>query len=339
MRWWRFNSYEIRDGYVRPRAGARLESYDPADDAEVGVGHGPYQSLVKLYDDLVDGSQMSEDHDDISKEGAEAVVEWCSQHGLLGVLPHRVYSVVLAPRWAKNESRRGWVATQREYDRSEDDAAAFREKLHEYTTSNTENHSPEGDTLSAAERRRLGVREPSIVLYEPRWRVWRHEKLDDTWGFFFPEVRDVFDHEYPCPLTPDFWGLYAEPLEEFLRAASAVWESVSFLTGKPSEMLTLMALNALRPLVQPTGLILEGPREHGFRRVWASPSLVGWYGLRIAEDLAEHAIARRCLVCNAPFLSPAYQARYCSERCRKRSNMRAYRAGLKKKLQKKTRRR
>ncbi len=29
--WWRFSEYELRDGYLRPAQGAKLESYSPWD--------------------------------------------------------------------------------------------------------------------------------------------------------------------------------------------------------------------------------------------------------------------------------------------------------------------
>ena len=341
MRWWRFDAYEVCDGYVRPRRGARLEQYDPADNAEHGgAADRAYQSLLKLYDDLADAGRLSEhDAEDVTEEGKKVIARWCKRHGLIGILPHRVFTVALAPRWTRKTARVGWEVEQREYIRAADEAVAFSSKDHRSPIGGrSTDFGPEGTPLSPRERQHWRTRRPGVVLYDPhpQRRAWTHERLGETWATFFPDVAssDVETYQYPCPLTDEFWRQYAEPVDEFLRSVSAVWEVFSFLTGAPNEMSMLQALDELRPLVQPAGAVLLLPRPDTFRRVWTSPSLLGWFALCITEDLAEHARARRCRVCKTPFLSSAYQARYCSPRCRKTANMRAYRKGLRKKSRK-----
>src|ERR1051326_5043081 len=53
--WWRFDTYEVRDGYVRPSPGVRFQAYDPWApywDGRSGRGGGagmtPYASLLEL---------------------------------------------------------------------------------------------------------------------------------------------------------------------------------------------------------------------------------------------------------------------------------------------------
>ncbi len=67
---------------------------------------------------------------------------------------------------------------------------------------------------------------------------WVKEGLPTTWGRFFPDVpeaeRDTYP--YPAPCGPEFWRLYAEPVEDFLRAAATLYEILDGLrtqaTGK-----------------------------------------------------------------------------------------------------------
>ena len=106
--WWRFDSYEIRDGCIRPTEGAKLEWYDPwpAFDGtrKLKVGQTPqavqpgYQSLMKL----VHGLEYLPGHkhypDCLTKKSQELILEWCQQHGLLGVLLSRWESISVAPQ-------------------------------------------------------------------------------------------------------------------------------------------------------------------------------------------------------------------------------------------------
>src|SRR5436309_15516789 len=90
--WWRFDHSELRDGYVRPSSGARLQSYDPwATYWEVrsgrgsGAGLAPYESLlglawiarVRLTD--FDGRRA------LDPATERALLDWCSQWGLVGL--------------------------------------------------------------------------------------------------------------------------------------------------------------------------------------------------------------------------------------------------------------
>src|SRR5918912_966861 len=54
--WWRFEDYELRDGYIRPAPGAKLERYDPWADYRARQGkrelQPPYKSLLGLLDSI-----------------------------------------------------------------------------------------------------------------------------------------------------------------------------------------------------------------------------------------------------------------------------------------------
>src|SRR6266567_3009025 len=104
--WWRFSRYRLRTyragSFVEPAPGARLESYDPWRDYESSRQKGgppPYETLLDLVPRVVDlGSAVRK----APAEASNDLLEWCSHHGLLGVLPHRALGVRLAPRWARS---------------------------------------------------------------------------------------------------------------------------------------------------------------------------------------------------------------------------------------------
>src|SRR4051812_21030165 len=91
--WWRFGRYEVRDGYIRPAPQAQLDEYDPwAEYHAARRGRqekpAPYQSLLSLLDEITAA---------ISPRDERRIADWCNQYGLLGVLPHQVQLVSLAP--------------------------------------------------------------------------------------------------------------------------------------------------------------------------------------------------------------------------------------------------
>src|SRR6266540_6845331 len=94
--WWRFDRYELRDDYIRPAAGARLEEYDPWLPHNLlrggePDGEAPYASLPALLEALEvmpAGYGASQQPYALTTQGRERLLAWCGQHGLLGMLPH-----------------------------------------------------------------------------------------------------------------------------------------------------------------------------------------------------------------------------------------------------------
>lgn len=87
--WWRFEEYEAIEGtHIAPAEGAELIRYDPFEDhEELWMGRSqddepPYVKLARVNPQKVD-----------------EIVEWCTEFGLLGILPHRTLEVDLWPEW------------------------------------------------------------------------------------------------------------------------------------------------------------------------------------------------------------------------------------------------
>ena len=109
-------------------------------------------------------------------------------------------------------------------------------------------------------------------------------------------------------LNPDY--LRGERFIDFaLRTAEADRRLYSLLTG-----------------VQPA--VGEMTPDLRYRRAWRTKSLLASLAMMAYLDITDD---KRILVCDEdlrPFVSGAYQARYCSERCRRRAIKRAYRQRL-----------
>ena len=137
--WWRWTRYEIRDGYIRPAPGSRLESYDPRDiwlstrppaksSNQRRSGEPPYQSLLRLLGELeyrrpgdapldFKPAQVDLLLAPLTDESEAKLLEWCAQYGLLGILLHRTVQITLAPRTGLYQVQHtkigaGWSTTE-----------------------------------------------------------------------------------------------------------------------------------------------------------------------------------------------------------------------------------
>ncbi len=324
-RWWRFNRYELRDGCLRPARGARLSVYDPwklwLSTRPVGRRSGqrergptPYRELLEVLSrleyrkDLDDAPEFTPAEVDmlagpLTTDSEQAILKWCAKYGLLGILPHRVLQVVLAPQQgAQVQYIRigiGWMAIEREAG------------------------NPVTPFL------------PSRAIVQPLRGVGiTVEPLSRTWARFFPETaveqRNTF--AYPEPLTDSFWKVYAEPLQDFLSGARALRELLAAIRMQRTSRLRALhrALTGGLPivinsLVAPAGLGAPIGRRRDIGLNWVGSSLLASLTLMLLEDLSQGQ-ALQC-PCGQLFVSSAYQAHYCSRRCRWRFEQRRFRRG------------
>ena len=237
----------------------------------------------------------------LTDDSEKAIVNWCRRYGLLGVLPHRVSQVTLS---ALDGEQRQYVKIN----------IGWTEVIRDCRNS-----------VGAPGR-------PSVILQALRGSVLEVEPLSTTWARFFPDVA-VADREmfaYPQPLTESFWKLYAEPLQDFLSAARALRELLAALRFQKSAKLREahdalaggppIVLNAL---IAPVGLDAQ-MKGNSIGSINLVPgSLLASLTLMLLEDLLQGR-ALQC-PCGKLFVSKAYQARYCSKRCRWRFEQRNFR--------------
>jgi hypothetical protein len=374
--WWRFDRYEIKDGYIRPADGAHLVFYDPwAQQRRSKIDSSvppPYQELLEMLKRLgVDYSHHRWDSAEIFavgqrkmrlnlragvahaplREGSlswetsiesefdtwrrhplsiarrdrdnNAILAWCNQFGLLGVLPHTALEVTLYPR------RRGrglfehtvytrlngwWVPSSVGYDTRFHDA---RQKQITRVADFDESHA-------------LFCGEEQFNDDSGSARI-EEQELDRTWGWFFPEVprRARNRYQYPMPLSAEFWQEYAEPVPTFIRYALLFQQAIQPLSpsSELSEIIpTDFAVALANGLLAPASKQVTLSETRQLKHKWVYPSLLSALAAMAIEDLALGASIRDCLGCGKPFVSTAYQALYCSPNCAWRDRKRKARA-------------
>jgi hypothetical protein len=353
--WWKFDKYEIRNGYIRPASDARLSEYDPwakYDQSKRFKDVGPpYLDILKLNTQIGEtfpfrlGGGIVElrpgDNRTIklSPTVEAGLLAWCSHYGLLGVLPHEFHSATLAPRWGeigrqspvlavvKEFSRTGGIWNTRPSGYSEySDFAGTRIKVPRELIGSVvpDNKIPYGCPQPHADGLRVG----------PSGANWIHERLGDTWGRFFPSVspREWNTFDYPCPLTEDFWRLYSEPIDTFLRYVSILDCATQYLRPTPDFDRSCEELTArlyLEALLAPAGQIPYRNSEGRIEQRWRFPSLISALTQMAFQDSLQGRRRLRCRGCGLPHVSDAYQALYCSEQCRYKQQKRDLRARMK----------
>ena len=141
-------------------------------------------------------------------------------------------------------------------------------------------------------------------------------------------------YRYPRPLTPEFWRAYAEPVEEFVLAATQLADAIERLgTAKPlndatdGDRQTLRdGMDKLQSLVRTVTPAVVPTPEGSLRQEWISTSLLGSFAMMALLDLTESRRVVACESCGGLFVTKAYQARYCSSTCRFRVQKRRHRS-------------
>jgi hypothetical protein len=306
--WWRFDRYEIKDGSIQPAPRARLHWYDPWDKFGESRAYNdippPYQSLLRLAPELTPQAQRYPAR--VSQAAQESIVDWCQKHGPLGVLLSRWEAISLAPLRAD-----GGQFTSTRYVR------AFGQQIYHFESS--------GD---------VGDRKPSILLHGLNDLELVQEALDKTWAKFFPGVewRNRNTHPYPLPYTDEFCHVYAEPLSSFVRATQLFAGAVEHVASPPSGDVSLasqQALETINLLRRPISAVVERNAKGALEQGWQTPSLLASFAEMFVQDVAFGRAARLCECCQLPFVSGAYQARYCSPACRQRQQKRNVREHVK----------
>jgi len=345
--WWRFERYEIHGGYIRPAPGARLREYDPWEQYLKTRRRGggfldpPYQSLIGLLENVkgklaMDGAGRP--RASLSPESAASIGGWCSEHGLLGVLTHQIHLVALAPRWTQFPGDADAVCpSQVVHVRANYASCPFRTEENASGSLVTESvRKRAGDLLLAADRPSDSV-PPGVFLNDLTTARWRQEPFGPTWARFFPGVptSERETHAYPTPLTKAFWAQYAEPVGDFLQAATMFRDVVSRLAGGGRSMSRKgraaelhRGLETLHGVVAPVSPALAISADGHLQQRWVGPSLLSAFAMMVVADLGGKYRIYVCDACNRPFPSGAYQARYCSLRCRGRLQMQRYRKGI-----------
>ena len=126
---------------------------------------------------------------------------------------------------------------------------------------------------------------------------------------------------------------YAEPIDDFLRAAMRLVDTLARVGAKLEEAgesrspeLGLEILNEFEPLALTAGLGDSSDLSPPYREAAEMPSLITLFAQMALQDIAGVGMRPvRCAVCGRTFVTQAYQAQYCSARCRNTAQRRSQR--------------
>ena len=339
-RWWRFSGYEVAGGYIRPKRKAKLTEFDPWASYPQGRDRrdvSPYQELIGIVDaiDLRRGRDLAvPGHDDQAK-----LCGWCARNGLLGILLQVTHEVTLAPRWEAYGSN-SRVQTQARYVREGADwiarpisdlrfvAKAMKGDLTPEEFSAHYIHTKQAaakmnSLLTAKEALSFLWPAPNAVITEST--EIKEETLATTWGRFFPSVqnKEKETYPYPVPLSEAFWRIYAEPVEDFIRAVNSLRHAIELNATETTRADGVQFFNNLLRVTRMYGLIgADGQLEQH----WAGPSLLSYLAVMAWTDLLQGTLVMRCSHCTKLFLAKRPNAKYCKRECRQNALQRRHRA-------------
>lgn len=351
--WVRFGTYEVARGSIRPDTSSGVRTYEPWREftdsldpesleqgpASLGSSAGserkrrlpdaPYQALLTLVSEI----EREDETDEVRTEAL--VCRWCSEHGLLGLLPHQTHAAFLVPRyeWTSIGKSVDLAPVQRVHTWARgvwttEIRVALDEVIRDADVSRPGGELVSADALSHNWTSPVAVFSPLDELRpEP-------VPLEEAWGRFFPEANGQADYSYPSPASLRFWKSYAEPLDEFLVAARLFSGAVRGIAeaqhDEDQEALrrhvrileTLAA--AASPHLRTSEASAGGPE---LTQYWVTPSLLSSYALMALFDVAGGRRLRVCAdpKCRMPFRSSAYQGAYCSKRHRTRHTVERHR--------------
>lgn len=316
-KWLRFSRYELRDRCIVPATGAKARVYDPWK-----LGERPYQSLARLFAgrDYAEVLTLPADQPKV----VEGVLDWCTRHGLLGTMYHRVVSATLWPHWERVEFQDGQV---RDVFRPAQEthlffASGWRTETTVFSTPVMQDASRDGAPLDGGELP-AELRKPAALVLEIAGAI-NQEPLDKTWAGYFPSVAGGERGTYPHPGTAEFWRVYAEPVSEFMMFAWSLVNAIEAITRPAHRDARARGALALGQLGSYGLPYLSPERDGTLRQRWVAGSLLSSLAFMAMEDISRHLL-HQCETCHTFFLSDAYQARYCSPRCRHTLQKRRYR--------------
>ena len=255
----------------------------------------------------------------LTPESETQVLQWCRRFGLLGVLLQRVETVVFPPRPVASDGPRS--------------AGVIRTRLL---------RTPVGWQLKSEEN----VGEPFPAEVEHESGVMGHplssfeitrEPFTPTWTKFFPSIPSDQQETYPYPHPREdaFFWLYSEPIDEFLRAAGELIGALETVAWSKAQdrpdfgplSAFANAIHELNGLAAATRPVSWPQGDGSLRDLWVAPTLLASLARMALQDLTRGNEVRFCAnpTCHRLYVSSAYQARYCSEKCRHTVNKRAFR--------------
>jgi len=319
--WWRYSEYIIENSKLRPAPEAVSEPYDPWEGyfewRENWKGKTPpYMDFIELIFDKEVEDNMVEVLDEYTSRGdiedslssytVNKILDWSKNNGMLGILPHQLQAVYFKPKnsisFSYNKTGDGWN--------------------YGYTQLKTENWSTEDNIL------RINLQPFNFDGngFREQFDNGAFDYLEDFMENLNGEILDQDNVLFPLPLSDEFWTFYNEPIIEFFHILSVFVSTVRAVAkDEPCDSKVLRIFNDFVGSV--SSRVFKNKEGQWEQEMW-SPSLISTYAYMISKDIQGSQKERRiyvCRDCDEIFASGAYQAAFCSQKCRLRYNKREYR--------------
>jgi hypothetical protein len=266
----------------------------------------------------------------LSQLQKRAILAWCSRWGLLGILPNETLAVGCPTRWTRNNEPDGFKfhATTLNYARLNGtwhSSDLIEKGTNDPSTVDGELVQDEFDPYLITQRFTAcgGV---EISSASPDW-------LDD----FYPDIpMRERNTDYFEPGSEAFWSAYGEPVVEFVRYAAIFRLAIDELRSLPEPSEDRMPL--LNYFLAAGGEVLVPSPTGSAETRWFYPSLLSAFAKMACRDLTAGCSEHRCSCCGKPFISAAYQSKYCSTTCQWKDSKRRSRRKMDSSLRSKRRR-
>lgn len=324
---WKCEPYEINNGALSPTARAQSKAYDPwrfhrEPKKERWALITPYGELLEVARAL----KISPPSSKLTPEGksewqlsgsvATDVIAWCTEYGLLGILPLSLELLAANVHVSFDDVLLSKSCDSQKPASSSTFAAAFSVAFRDLWPTDSESVRPER------------TQDTDLVTWTIRERKTHKHRL---WSRFFLAT---FEHQTSSPSKGEYWLKYSEPIELFTVFAWRFLEAVAAVTGmtvlvsKDSVLADAnVAASYLTLLANQSSVRFERDvAGKQWREVYGAPSLLSQLAAMFLSDWQAGKRVAQCQECTAIFISEDSRAKYCSLRCRKTMVMRNYRA-------------
>ena len=333
--WTRWSRYELVNSTVVPCKDAELVKYDPWQAFRSNVGKyrtvtQPFNSLLELGRHLENEEKRDVRPSKINQQSAlipvlgpqngadKLILDWCNEHGLLGLLPVLSTSIRLSEHASHIRSGGEWVTDNIE-----------EEIRHSTTLSRRKVERGEQDSLTPSVDRSA---DSKITWLSWLFAEYEVTPLSDK-GAFFGAWNPTHTLTPWRPGSEMFWKVYGEPVHDFGEWCIVFTHCVNLLSLQSAERadkagFITVAHRVLTRLAESAAPVFE---FHPTRRivldeVRTPAGLLASYALMFLWDLTDGRRGLRCARCDRYLVSDDPRAAYCSQRCRNTAQNRRYRA-------------
>ncbi len=336
--WWRLDRYEIADGVLRPAPRARLQRFDPWKRFyEVEGEYRTVETLWGEFAELARQFQLGAESTILSPEGRQKILDWCQHYGLLGLLLAKALHITLPPSYESSAEYLGHSAKPERALRAVVRRSYGRLAGHWYIDIQASGEPAVGNDWVPGQAAPFN---DSAEHHDAIFREWIDPPMKIQTEASAQGLASYFRagtpaHQYPRPMSEEFWHAYQEPLEQWVRAAQVFADCAQRVSDKSAKIWLgdqsgadqkeLQALWTLNSLAETEEVYYDfGPG--GLQEEAASGSLLSVMAKMFFWDLRAKRRMLHCATCGRVFVSNDLKAQYCKAGCRNLAQTRRHRS-------------